>query len=153
MRSIKIIAFTVLFQLALPISANAFCFEQAGAEFQIDPILLKAIAVHESRLNPATMAGNTNNTVDIGLMGINTVHLRDRDLQTAGYSTQVLLDPCTNVRVGAWLLRKKITRWGETWRAVGAYHSETPEKNQSYQWRVFRVYQGLKEKLFDSSRQ
>lgn len=130
-----------------PTDASAFCFDKAGAEYQIDPVLLKAIALHESRLNPAVIVGNTNNTVDIGLMGINTVHLVDPDLIRAGYSRHVLLDPCTNVRVGAWLLRKKITKWGETWRAVGAYHSETPARNQTYQWLIYRSYQNLKAKL------
>lgn len=132
--------------------ANAFCFEQAGAEYKIDPLLLKAIAIHESMLRPGTISGNSNHTYDIGLMGINSVHLRDSNLIRAGYSSDVLLDPCTNVRVGAWLLRKKIERWGETWWAVGAYHSETPERSQPYQWLIFRAYQRLKESLTQPKR-
>lgn len=143
--------FLLLLLGLMVVQARAFCFAQAGTEYGIDPLLLEAIAVHESRLNPDTVVRNSNNTLDIGLMGINTVHLSDKTLIQAGYSAQILLDPCTNVRVGAWLLRRKISKWGETWKAVGAYHSETPERNGNYQWLIYRSYESLKRKILKAS--
>ena len=112
----------------------AYCFEEAGEAYRIDPALLKAIAIHESGLKASTVVRNTNDTLDIGLMGINSVHLKDPYLIQAGFrSPQDLLEPCTNVKLGAWLLSRKIQKWGQSWQAVGAYHSETPERNLIYQ--------------------
>ena len=34
--------------------------------------------------------------------------------------------------VAAYLYRKKIDRYGNSWLAVGAYHSETPEYRDAY---------------------
>jgi soluble lytic murein transglycosylase-like protein len=49
----------------------------------------------------------------------------------------MLLDPCQNVMAGAFLLRKRVNEYGYNWRAVGAYHSKTPEINERYQIAVY----------------
>lgn len=118
-----------------PLSASAFCFEQAGARYGISPILLHSISVIENRSgDPRAINKNDNNTVDVGLMQINSRHLED--LARYGVTFNALLDPCTNVMVGAWLLAKHIARDGMTWRAVGSYHSRNPEKGLPYGERV-----------------
>ena len=143
MQLIKKILFSFLVTTAM--SGHAFCFKQAGETYQIDPQLLEAIAVHESRLQSSSVLENTNGTLDIGLMGINTVHLKDPYLLRAGFrSPQDMIDPCTNVKLGAWLLHRKILKWGSNWQAVGAYHSETPERNVAYQQKVSAVLLRLK---------
>ena len=43
-----------------------------------------------------------------------------------------LLDPCKSIYVSAWLVRKKMNKYGNTWKAYGAYHSETPEYQEKY---------------------
>ena len=71
-------------------------------------------------------------------MGINTVHLKKGEpLQGSGMTQAMLLDPCTNVMTGAYLLKRKMVRYGNTWDAVGAYHSETPRHGQNYQGLIF----------------
>jgi soluble lytic murein transglycosylase-like protein len=122
------------------VSAHAWCFDEAAQTYGISSDLLRAIAQHESGLRPDVQQLNTNNTRDIGLMGINTVHIAATEpLGVAGFSVQALLDPCTNVRVGAWLLKRKFIRYGEGWFAVGAYHSLTPELNAKYQRKIWDV--------------
>ncbi len=37
-----------------------------------------------------------------------------------------------NVFVAAWLLKQKMVKYGNTWRAIGAYHSETPKQRDAY---------------------
>lgn len=134
-------------------STHAFCFNEAGQAYRIDPLILRSIAIHESRMNPATVAGNTNDTWDIGLMGINTVHLNDPYLIRAGFRTaQDLQDPCTNVMLGAWLLSRKLRKWGQTWQAVGAYHSETPELNLIYQTKIYAVFKRVTKSVGDQER-
>ena len=53
----------------------------------------------------------------------------------------MLLDPCTNVMTGAYLLRLKMNRFGNTWKAVGAYHSLTDEFNIAYQLNIWKSLQ------------
>ena len=40
-------------------------------------------------------------------------------------SAATLMEPCKNVYIAAWHLKQKMNRYGNTWQAVGAYHSET----------------------------
>jgi hypothetical protein len=36
------------------------------------------------------------------------------------------------VYVAAWLLKQKMVKYGNTWRAIGAYHSESPRLRDAY---------------------
>ena len=42
----------IFLTLLLPATASAFCFEEAGIEYGISPLLLRSIAQHESGMNP-----------------------------------------------------------------------------------------------------
>lgn len=112
------------------------CFERAGAYYQINPLLLKAIARQESGMNPAAIGQNTNGTQDLGIMQINTAHLPT--LARAGIGRQHLMDACTNIAVGAWVLAGSVRRYGMSWSAVGAYHSPTAWRRQDYAVKISR---------------
>lgn len=112
------------------------CFGAASAKYNIHPALLRAIAQQESSMNPSAFRRNADGSEDIGLMGINTVHLPV--LGTAGIGREKLFDPCTNIMVGAWLLATKVARHGMTWKAVGLYHSATPSRRDDYARRVWQ---------------
>ncbi|MGH8038002.1 MAG: lytic transglycosylase domain-containing protein [Pseudomonas sp.] len=114
--------------------AMADCIDDAAAYQQVHPAVLRAIAFNESGMRAATLNHNTNGTVDIGLMGINTVHLAE--LSRHGVDQVVLTEPCANAYVGAWYLKRMMVRHGNNWRAVGAYHSETPRLNAEYVARI-----------------
>jgi len=43
-----------------------------------------------------------------------------------------LLDRCINIYVAAWRLKTKMAKYGNTWEAIGAYHSETPQYRDRY---------------------
>lgn len=110
---------TCLFSL----NSYAFCFEEAGARFDINPKLLEAIAYTESRLDPKAINGNnTNGSTDYGLMQINSFWFEK--LANLGVSEErVINEPCTNVHVGAWILANNFAQSGEGWLAVGAYNA------------------------------
>ncbi|MDD5716249.1 MAG: lytic transglycosylase domain-containing protein [Sulfuricurvum sp.] len=99
-------------------------FERAGADFSIEPSLLKRIATIESSLNPHAMNKNKNGTVDIGIMQINSIHLKR--LSKIGVTQKALLDPEVNIYVGALLLSSHIRRRGYNLDAIGCYHSANP---------------------------
>ena len=122
----------VIFIFALPSVSNAFCFEQAGQEYDIAPLLLWGIARTESGFNPTAVNRNKNGTFDYGVMQINSSWAAT--LGTERWNA--LADPCTNVRTGAWILRQCINKYGYNWKAVGCYNSQTPSKRDRYAARV-----------------
>jgi soluble lytic murein transglycosylase-like protein len=112
------------------------CWEEAGAQYQVHPYLLYAIAKTESGLNPRAINRNKNGTYDIGLMQINSRWLPT--LRRHGVDEKQLYEPCTSIRVGAWILAQNIQRMGNTWEAVGAYNSSKPSLQLKYALRVYR---------------
>lgn len=118
-------------------SANAFCYEEAGAMYGIAPRLLWTISKGESNFNPAAVNYNNNGSYDFGLMQINSSWaptLRKMDIPW-----ETLADPCTNVKVGAWVLAQCVQDYGYTWAAVGCYNSRTPSKRNRYASRIARL--------------
>ena len=105
----------------LPSAARAWCFEEAGVRYGASPILLRAIASHESRFNEKLILRNKDGSVDMGLMGINSFWFKD--LSKFGITPKSLLNACTNIMVGAWILSLAVKKHGMTWKAVGVYHS------------------------------
>lgn len=100
------------------------CWQEAAERYNINPYVLQAIAKCESSLNPSAMNRShfeRTGTYDIGLMQINSSNLRG--LQTHGIGESELLDACTSINVGAWILAQKIQRYGNSWEAVGAYNA------------------------------
>ncbi len=127
--------FFILCFILLPAHTHAFCFQHAGLRYGISPHLLKAIAKAESNLNPIAMNHNSNGTVDVGLMQINSIWA-----DQLGPTWDRLSDPCTNVMVGAWILSRCIKDYGSSWQAVGCYHSRTPAKRDAYAARIAQIY-------------
>lgn len=119
---------------AVPFSSNADCFDDAAAYHGVNAWVLRGIASVESSFNPYALNKNSNGSFDVGLAQINSVHLKE--LEKYGIFANDLYNPCKSVHVAAWLLRKKINKYGNTWTAVGAYHSETPHKRDAYAAKV-----------------
>ncbi len=111
-------------------SCGYACWEEVGRRYNINPYLLAAIAKKESNFNANAVRQNTNGTRDIGVMQINSIHLPD--LAKYGILESHLYDPCTNITVGAWLLSRRQAEYGNTWEAVGTYHSKTKSLKWKY---------------------
>ena len=128
-RSLLLFASTALAALAA-LPAHADCFDAAAAWQHLNPLVLRAIAWQESHNNADATHANANGSVDYGVMQINSIHLPV--LAQYGISQGTLMEPCKNVYIAAWHLRRQMNKYGNTWQAVGAYHSETPALRDKY---------------------
>ncbi|VWD09294.1 lytic transglycosylase [Burkholderia contaminans] len=115
--------------------ARADCLDDAAAFQHVSVSLMRGIAQVESGMNPNAVNTNTNGTVDIGLMQINSTWLPT--LAREGITRESLFDACTNAYVGAWILSQNIRQLGANWNAIGAYNSASPDKRLAYARKVY----------------
>ncbi len=118
-------------------SARADCFDEAANYQKVNPLILRAIAWQESHNRPSAVHKNANGSTDYGVMQINSVHLPV--LAQYGISRRTLMQPCKNVYIAAWHLRRQMNKYGNTWTAVGAYHSETPALRDEYARQIVAI--------------
>ncbi len=159
---LTITVIAVVTGFSLNVTAYAYyhdlCFKQAGELYNLNPLILKAIASVESDMQPYSLnvGGKTyrfdnlqkayfflkkhlSENPDIGLMQINYIWFKKLHIPV-----RYGLDPCYSIMLGAYILRRKINRYGSGWYGIAAYHSATPEKNLKYAW---KIYGSLKEFL------
>lgn len=118
----------------IPSLVSAFCFQEAGSRYHVSPWLLWGIAKVESGFDPSAINQNRNGTVDVGLMQVNSIWA-----EQLGKTWDHLDDPCTNVMAGAWILNQCVQDYGYTWKAVGCYHSRTPERRDAYALKIAAI--------------
>jgi soluble lytic murein transglycosylase-like protein len=114
------------------------CWRGAAQYHGVDVWLLYSVAWVESKLQPGQIGRNTNGTFDLGLMQINTIWLPK--LKKFGISSNQLMDGCTSIYVGAWIMAQNIRSMGYTWRAIGAYNSRTPSIGFKYAQKVYAAH-------------
>ncbi|WP_240648277.1 lytic transglycosylase domain-containing protein [Pararobbsia silviterrae] len=110
--------------------ADEDCFMKAAVYQGVNPSILRAIAWYESKGDASAVTHNANGSIDVGQLQINSVHFGD--LAKQGVPHRALTDACVNIFVASWLLKQKMVKYGNTWRAVGAYHSESPKLRDEY---------------------
>ena len=81
----------------------------------------------EKALEKGQEAQNANRSFDSGVMQVNSFWLKKY-----GIPLEAALDPGANIFLGSWILKQEIERHGETWNAVGAYHSPNEAKSRRY---------------------
>jgi soluble lytic murein transglycosylase-like protein len=112
--------------LVLTLSVRAapeLCFNEAGHDFRIDPTLLMAISIQESRLNPrainSTSAGGTEDVCAMQLNSKNFGKLKKFNITRE----DLLNNPCICVYSGAWILARNFQSYGRNWDSVGIYNA------------------------------
>ena len=156
----KIIAITILTILFIPSAANAdlaYCFNQAANIYKVPRDVLMAIADVESGFNP--LAINVEGTpyfpnsynaalnivdkyrnlsIDIGIMQVNSFWFNKLH-----YPLRYGLKPCDDVYLGAYVLARKIARYGYNWKGIAAYHSADYTAGLIYANKVYAALRQL----------
>lgn len=139
------LALTVIGLLGLPTAGAraSDCIDEAARAAGVNRHVLRAIGWHESRLRSGAVNRNANGSVDVGAFQMNSVHFPR--LAAEGVDAAALKDGCTAARVAAAHYRRLVDRHGNTWTAVGAYHSEaTPARQRWYARQIAAVLAGWK---------
>jgi hypothetical protein len=106
------------------------CVTQAATYHRQNSWILRAILKVESGFNPNAQNRNRNGTIDVGIAQINSMHFAE--LAKHGIAPEHLLNACTSSYVAAWHLSKQVSAYGNSWYAIGAYHSRSPCLNNRY---------------------
>ena len=115
--------------------------QQAGRTVGVDPLLLIAVMAIESRFNPFAESA-------VGAQGLMqvmpTVH---KDKLQEGEDRSAFLDPETNIRVGALVLKEAIGRAGSVTGGLQRYVGSPNDPDQSYANKVMAEKQRIKQAL------
>ena len=116
------------------------CMALVAQIYSLPPRVLPSIQAVEGGA-PGVVHHNTDGSIDLGVMQINTLWLpalsRYTRLDPAAVQDRLLYRPCFNIAAAGLIMRTYLdeTR-GELMRAIGNYHSHTPLLNQGYQMKV-----------------
>lgn len=118
----------------------AACLLLSAQTYGLPPAVLLGIYQVEGGQVGQEVGPNNNGSYDIGPMQINTIWLPTlaKEWGIGEEAARRLLrdDPCTNVRVSAWILRGHFEETGNLAKAVEYYHSRTPHRGKAYKNRV-----------------
>jgi len=118
------------------------CIEAAAALHRLPPaVVLILLSVEGGTLGHVSQ--NTNGTVDIGPMQVNTIWVSvvaKHWSATSAETYAALRDNfCANVEAGTWILRQAMDQaHGDFWDGVGFYHSHDPRYKADYLRKVLR---------------
>lgn len=148
--------FWLCLMLVFPLPTFAFCFQEAGQRYAVDPLLLEAIGIQESGLQQGVTNKNFDKqgkliSTDYGVMQINTANAnRLIQMSLIHRPEDLLKDACFNVQAGAWVLARHIRVCGNTWRCLGSYnagfHSSAKQeaKRLQYAQQIRGIYNRLR---------
>jgi soluble lytic murein transglycosylase-like protein len=124
--------------------ALAVCIFAAAQTYVVPPsVILGILNVEGGSIGQAVR--NTNNTYDLGPMQINTIWIPEL-ASYWGVPERVALrevrdNPCINIGVGAWILRRKMNETGSLSMGIAHYHSATPNLGHNYRQKVISAMQ------------
>lgn len=121
------------------------CVNFAARYHKVNPSVIRAIiAVENGKIG--TMSKNSNGTYDMGIMQINTIHIRDlkNRYPTLNLSWEkISKGACVNIFLGTDILSRRIKEASSYWVGVGNYHSKTLKYRKRYLKKVYEAYKKI----------
>jgi hypothetical protein len=123
--------------MAIPFLA---CMVAAASFYHLPPRVLPSIQVVEGG-KPGTVSRNTDGSADLGVMQVNTLWVPQFaaiiGMSEDAVHARLIADPCFNIAAAGAIMRVYLDEaGGDLMRAVGYYHSHTPERASEYQVKV-----------------
>ena len=120
----------------------AACLMMAAQTYDVPPAVLVGIMTVEGG-KVGQEVRNTNGSYDMGPMQINTIWLPELakhwGVNNETARKWIRDDPCTNIGVSAWILKKHLNSTGSLSKAISYYHSRTPRLGKAYKKRVVKA--------------
>jgi len=163
--------FTIILLFLSFTASSETVWSKVGKEYSLDPVLLYAVALKESRrwngksssspwpwtLNIgkgmrfdtkedahaelSKQIGLGKKNIDVGMMQVNLIYNGHRVSKPSD-----LLDPETNIRVAAQILSENIRNSkGDIYLAVGSYYSRIPSRSKAYAEHVLAMVSKMKD--------
>jgi len=119
------------------------CMLAVSQFYHLPPRVLPSIQVVEAG-QPGTISRNLNGTGDLGVMQVNSNWVpylaRSWDMTAQEVAGRLIKDPCFNIVAAGAIMRIYLDEsHDDVVRAVGYYHSHTPELSMMYQYKVIRA--------------
>lgn len=113
-------------------------------KYNVPTGLIELVAKHMEGGKPGMKNSNTNGSFDMGVMQINSIHLKE--LSQYGIDEDSLVnDVCTNIDVGTFLLAREIKRAGSFAKGLSHYHSRTEKHAKKYLSRALNHLESINE--------
>jgi soluble lytic murein transglycosylase-like protein len=112
----------------------------AGQQVGLDPLLILAVMAIESRFNPIAESG-------VGAKGLMQVIPKHHQDKLGGGDDSAVLDPNTNIRVGARILKEYIRRTGSLEAGLQFYNGALADVSSQYAQKVIAEKERLEEAL------
>jgi Transglycosylase SLT domain len=119
------------------------CMLAVSQLYHLPPRVLPSIQVVEAG-KPGTISHNFNGTGDLGVMQVNTNWVpylaKAWDMPPRDVAERLIKEPCFNIVSAGAIMRIYMDEaHNDVVRAVGYYHSHTPERASFYQLQVIRA--------------
>jgi hypothetical protein len=119
------------------------CMLAVSQFYHLPPRVLPSVQAVEAG-KPGTISHNFNGTGDLGVMQVNSTWVpylaRSWHMTSADVAGRLIKDPCFNIAAAGAIMRIYLDEArGDVVRAVGYYHSHTPELATNYQIKVIRA--------------
>ncbi len=124
------------------------CIESAASAYRLPPAVIVVLLSVEGG-SPGHVSQNSNGTVDIGPMQVNTIWVpavaKHWGASTSETYAALRDNFCANVEGGAWILRQALDEaHGDLWKGVALYHSHDPVHKLEYMRLVYAQAMRLK---------
>lgn len=107
------------------------CIVAASAYYNVPSALITAVLVVEGG-RVGHVSPNTNGTVDMGPMQINSIHLPK--FKAMGVPREAIVNSaCVNIAAGTYILDNRLAEQSRlSWDGAANYHSKTPKYHNRY---------------------